>query len=68
MATIDINFSESEKKAYKSFVKKHKKCDGVGAIGGSISYIITPTGLGNIVEVQCNSCGSKKDITDTSNW
>lgn len=32
-----------------------------GAIGGDISFIITPTSIGEFIEVQC-SCGDKLSI------
>lgn len=38
-----------------------------GAIGGSISYRFTPTGVGTCIEVSC-SCGAKIDITNIDNW
>ena len=38
-----------------------------GAIGGSISYRFTPTGVGTCVEVRC-ACGAKIDITNVDNW
>ena len=36
--------------------------------GGSISYVFTPTGVGTGVEIQCNICKTKIDITDYGNW
>jgi len=37
------------------------------AIGGRLSYIYTPTGLGTCVSVKCK-CGLEANITDTSHW
>jgi len=39
----------------------------VGAIGGAITYMFTPTGLGDCVEAQC-ACGEKINVTDYDEW
>lgn len=39
----------------------------IGVIGGSTSYIFTPTSLGMIIEVEC-SCGKKENVTDYGLW
>jgi hypothetical protein len=39
----------------------------VGCAGGHLSYIFTPTGLGDIVEVKC-SCGETLNITEYEHW
>ena len=52
--------SSFEIKNCKKFIKKHSSCYA-GAIGGGISYIITPTGLGDIYSVKCNVCN--KELT-----
>ena len=39
----------------------------VGAIGGAITYMFTPTGLGICVEAQC-ACGEKINVTDYDEW
>jgi hypothetical protein len=33
-------------------------------IGGRLSYIFTPTGLGEVIEVKCR-CGATLDITES---
>lgn len=38
-----------------------------GAIGGSLSYIFTPTGLGMCTSVRC-VCGDELDLTDVERW
>lgn len=70
-----LTLTESEEKEYKQFYEKHKNCcknilgkEVFSTTGGGFSFIITPTGLGNIIEVRCNSCGDSEDITDISNW
>lgn len=35
----------------------------VGAIGGSLTYTFTPTGIGTVTKVSCE-CGSILDLTD----
>lgn len=34
----------------------------------SFSYIISGSGIGEIIEVRCNKCGKTHDITDISIW
>jgi len=36
-------------------------------IGGRLTYIFTPTGLGTEVKVEC-ACGSKINLTCDENW
>ena len=31
-------------------------------------YIVTPTGIGTGVDICCNYCGTRKDITDYGSW
>lgn len=52
------------------FIQKHLSCarQHPSTIGGCISYILTPTGVGTIVEIQCNICGTKTDISDYDKW
>ncbi len=65
---LQFNLNPAEVKEYNDFCNKHKSCKFSSTIGGKISVIFTPTGLGDIVVVKCNKCGEEKDITDTSNW
>lgn len=60
--------NENERKEYDLFRQEHKHCECMGTIGGKISIIFTPTGLGDCITVKCNSCGKEKEITDVSNW
>ena len=48
------------------FEDKHKKCIP-GAIGGGVSYTLTPTGLGTLCSVKCNVCGKELALNDLSN-
>lgn len=72
---INFTLNETESKCADEFYKKHKDCCSkltrkrfFSSTGGELSYIITPTGLGNCITIRCNSCGEEKEITDTSNW
>jgi acyl CoA:acetate/3-ketoacid CoA transferase alpha subunit len=39
-----------------------------GAIGGGITFMFTPTGLGDVIRVQENITGEILDLTDYANW
>lgn len=62
--------SEKELKAYKTFCKKHEKCQlSAKANGGKVPYIVlNGTGVGTCKKVVCQVCGKEKDITDISVW
>lgn len=71
---MNITFTEKEKEEIKKFHSIHKDCctkhlgkSFFSTTGGQYSFLITPTGLGDIVEVRCNACGEIEDITD-NNW
>jgi len=55
-------------KEFEEFREKHKDCEFTSTIGGKFSFIITPTGLGPVIEVRCNSCNAIKNITNIDNW
>ena len=65
---IVFTLNTNEVNEYYKFIDEHKKCESSTTIGGKISIIITPTGLGNTKVVKCNACGKEKEITDISNW
>lgn len=65
---VTVTLNPTEAQEYYDFCNKHKSCEFSSTIGGKISLIITPTGLGDVVVVRCNKCGEEKDITDVSNW
>jgi hypothetical protein len=62
-----MKFKISDKE-FEKFREKHKDCEFISTTGGKFSFIITPTGLGPVVEVRCNSCDKIEDITDIDNW
>ena len=59
----------------EQFHKDHHNClvreDGMsrfGTIGGGTFVRFMGTGLGNIVHVKCEHCGTEVDLTDTDCW
>ena len=63
-----LNLSKTQEEKYKewaiSYECKFRKggIRYVGAVGGTDTFHITGTGLGEIVEVEC-ACGEKLDLT-----
>lgn len=66
MDTFKLN--KKEQVDAHNFINEHLTCTNPTTIGGSISYVFTPTGVGVSVEIQCNICKTKIDITDYDNW
>jgi len=45
------------------FTGTHHKCfKKSGAVGGHLTYMMTPTGIGTIYGVKCNICGKEKTL------
>lgn len=65
---MGFKLNSNEVNEYYKFIDEHKKCNCSATIGGKISVIFTPTGLGDAKSVKCNACGEEKEITDISNW
>jgi hypothetical protein len=65
---INFTLNPNEVDEYDKFIEEHKKCKCSATIGGKISIIFTPTGLGDAKSVKCNVCGEEREITDVSNW
>lgn len=63
-----FTLTPNEVDEYNKFIEEHKNCKCSATIGGKISIIFTPTGLGDAKSVKCNVCGKEKEITDVSNW
>lgn len=74
--TITFELNEVETKRAQEFMKAHshrKELDSMkrptfSAIGHQFSYIITPSGLGPLVDIKCNFCNETKRITDICSW
>lgn len=68
---LKFELTEKETLACEEFRKKHKeKCCTdcfFSTLGMQFSYIICPGGLGHTMEIVCNECGEKEDVTD-DNW
>lgn len=67
---MEYKLTNTERLAASKFQLKHEFCKSefLSAVGGRFSYIVTPTGLGNVVEIKCNYCNCKENITDFSTW
>lgn len=63
-----ITLSPNEDKDVKEFKLKHCSCKNKPGLTGHYSYILTPTGIGYVLEIKCNQCGEIKNITDYDNW
>ncbi len=62
---IEFKLTDEQEQEYDNW---HNHCDfDAGAIGGRISFVFTPTGLGECVVVKC-LCGEEINLTDSNNW
>ena len=58
-----IILTREEKRKIEEFQNKHyKKCKG------HYKFILTPTGLGIVIEIKCEKCGETLDVTDYDRW
>ena len=66
----DDQLTDAERLVICEFQREHIDCNNEfsSSVGGRLSYIITPTGLGNIVKVRCNYCGEIRDLTNYDSW
>lgn len=61
--------TEEETDKSLQFVQTHLHKDmGHTAIGGHITYHMTPTSLGCVWEVKCCRCVATEDVTDYDAW
>lgn len=66
---ISFQMSESESEKANAFVEGHYHRDmGHTAIGGHISYHVTPTSIGVTWVVACSRCGAQTNVTDYDQW
>lgn len=66
-----LNLDSKEQELASIFMRKHKRCHtGIDATEGNykFSYIVTPNGFGQVIEIRCNVCGEIADITNIENW
>ena len=60
---IEYILSDAQEKKIKKFNKKHyKRCNS------NTRLILTETGIGLGVEVQCANCNKIKNISDYDTW
>ena len=67
----NFKLTEKETEACDMFIKKHKSCcqdRPFSTLGMQFSYIICPGGLGHTVEIVCNECEEKENVTSISDW
>ena len=61
--TFDLNLLEEQR--YDDFAKKHSNCVKPSCEKlDSVSLVVIPTGLGNLVSCRCTKCGEQEEITD----
>ena len=63
--------NDNEEAASNKFYDKYIKGNYYGAIGGGLTYKITPTSIGQITVLSCRDKDNhliEEDITDTTTW
>lgn len=65
-ATFGVNEVENQRMA--KFCEEHHKHAHAGSAGEYVRVFFMPTGLGNIVNIQCLTCGAVEDVTDYDSW
>lgn len=66
-----IIFTENELAEEQDFINTHynlHNCRDNKIAGNSWHYIITATGIGKVIEIECPICGERKNITDYECW
>ena len=58
-----IILTKEEKRKIEEFQNEHyKKCKG------HYKFILTPIGVGTVIEIKCEKCGETLDVTDYDRW
>ncbi len=73
---IKFELNDVESNNIRKFIERHnhreefKKLNKLNfsTLGMQFTYHITPGGLGPLIEIECNQCHEKKDVTNTENW
>ena len=66
---IEFKLSEIEETAAYQFMDGHRHPEFYkGTIGGHISFLFTPTGVGDACSIKCAICNKEKNITNYNNW
>ena len=65
-----FGLNDQQIKQLDKWDKKHKKCkqEGVGAIGGRLSYTFIPLSIGTIVTVKCAVCEKEINLNSADEW
>lgn len=68
--TIQHNLTDKEYELVLEFQIRHRQLHGKdqSVSGGRFSFKIHPTGIGTAVEIVCNQCKRKKDVTEYESW
>jgi hypothetical protein len=64
---IIIELSEKQEKKFEKWKKKLPK-EPRTAIGGRYTWMITPTGVGEIIRVRAEDVGKELDLTEYEKW
>ena len=67
-AEVTFTINKVENRRIAEFCAKHKEHSHSGSAGEYVRVFFTPTGLGDIVEVQCLTCGAVENVTDFDSW
>ena len=66
---IEFKLNEKENKLAEKFMQDHRHPEVYkGTIGGHISFIFTPTSIGDACIIKCTICDAEKNITDYDCW
>lgn len=68
MKKISFSLTDLEEERLEEFYNKHCDCPFTSGVGGKFTFIITPTGLGDCINIRCNSCHKEQGITDIDSW
>ena len=64
MRNISFRLNDFETQRANDFQNEHL----CSCSAQAFHFIITPTGIGNNVQVECSKCKAKKDVTDCNCW
>ena len=56
--------NEKEENSICYFQQIHEDCKYQSTIGGKFTWLHTPTGVGGIIVIRCNSCKQEENVTD----
>lgn len=65
---VNFELTEEEAAAANKFLEEHSKCGHGAAIGGAITWMVTPTAIGNVFKLKCGRCDVTEDVSDYSSW